>query len=104
MQRSFDHFEELGFSGALLKLDGAVVAYTVGEPLHSDTFVVHFEKAFSHIQGAYPAINREFLAQMCQGYTYVNREEDLGIAGLRRAKESYHPLFLVAKYGVTLAE
>ena len=98
------HLEELGCFGGLLRVDGKVVAYTVGERLNSDTVGVHFEKAFSHIQGAYPAINREFLAQMCQGYTYVNREEDLGIAGLRRAKESYHPLFLVAKYGVTLAE
>ena len=98
------HMEELGCFGGLLRVNGEVAAYTVGERLNSDTVVVHFEKAFSRIQGAYPAINREFLSQMCRDYTYVNREEDLGIEGLRRAKESYHPAFLVTKYGVTLAK
>lgn len=98
------HMEELGCFGGLLRVNGEVAAYTVGERLNSDTVVVHFEKAFSRIQGAYPAINREFLSRMCGGYTYVNREEDLGIEGLRRAKESYHPAFLVTKYGVTLAK
>ncbi len=98
------HMEELGCFGGLLRVNGAVAAYTVGERLNSDTVVVHFEKAFSRIQGAYPAINREFLSRMCRDYAYVNREEDLGIEGLRRAKESYHPAFLVTKYGVTLAK
>lgn len=98
------HMEELGCFGGLLRVNGEVAAYTVGERLSSDTVVVHFEKAFSRIQGAYPAINREFLSRMCGDYTYVNREEDLGIEGLRRAKESYHPAFLVTKYGVTLVK
>ena len=98
------HMEELGCFGGLLRVNGAVAASTVGERLNSDTVVVHFEKAFSRIQGAYPAINREFLSRMCRDYAYVNREEDLGIEGLRRAKESYHPAFLVTKYGVTLAK
>lgn len=98
------HMEELGCFGGLLRVNGEVAAYTVGERLNSDTVVVHFEKAFSRIQGAYPAINREFLSRMCRDYAYVNREEDLGIEGLRRAKESYHPAFLVTKYGVTLAK
>lgn len=103
MQRSFDHFEELGFSGALLKLDGAVVAYTVGEPLNSDTFVVHFEKAFSEVRGAYPAINNLFVKNCLMGYRYVNREEDMGIEGLRKAKLSYQPDILLTEYSAVLA-
>lgn len=103
VQRSFDHFEELGFSGALLKLDGAVVAYTVGEPLNSDTFVVHFEKAFSEVRGAYPAINNLFVKNCLMGYRYVNREEDMGIEGLRKAKLSYQPDILLTEYSAVLA-
>ncbi len=102
VRRSFKYFRELDFFGGLLRLDGKVVAYTIGERLNSDTVVVHIEKAFSDIQGAYPTINREFVANMCQNYRYVNREEDLGVEGLRRAKLSYQPAILLPKYGVKL--
>lgn len=100
--QSFRYFHELGFFGGLLRQDGRVVAYTIGEQLNEETVVVHIEKAFGEIQGAYPAINQEFLKNLCSGYTYVNREEDLGIPGLRRAKLSYHPVFLHEKYEVML--
>ncbi|MCI8496802.1 MAG: DUF2156 domain-containing protein [Clostridiales bacterium] len=94
---AFDHFFELEFSGGLIRVDGNVVAFTMGEPLNDDTFVLHFEKAFSHIQGAYPMINREYAARKLSGYRYINREEDMGLEGLRRAKMSYQPAFLVEK-------
>ena len=70
------------------------MAFSLGEPCGEDMFVVHIEKAFAEIQGAYPVINREYVKSMMQGYTYVNREEDDGVAGLRKAKESYHPVML----------
>lgn len=98
---SLRHFADLHFFGGLLRVDGQVVAYTLAEELNPDTVVIHMEKAFSHIPGAYPAINREFLAQMCEKYTYVNREEDLGVEGLRKAKLSYYPTLLLPKYLVT---
>lgn len=89
--------DELGLVGGLLRIDEEVVAFTIGEPLSPDTFVVHIEKAFADIQGAYPMINQQFVAHEAQGYKYVNREEDTGAEGLRKAKLSYRPVFLVNK-------
>jgi hypothetical protein len=83
--------DALGLQGGVLKVDGKVIAFTIGEPLTEDTFVVHFEKAYADIQGAYPMINREFVRNCMQGFTYVNREEYLGLPGLRKAKMSYYP-------------
>ncbi len=89
--------EELGLVGGLLRVDGEVVAFTIGEPLNPDTFVVHIEKAFADIEGAYPMINQQFVEHEAQDFKYVNREEDTGSEGLRKAKLSYRPAFLVNK-------
>ena len=94
-------FEELELVGGILKVDGEIIAFTLGEPVCSDTFVVHIEKAFAEIQGAYPMINQQFVEHECQEYTYVNREEDTGAEGLRKAKLSYRPVFMVEKGRVT---
>lgn len=104
IKRSFKYFNELGFFGGLLRIDDKVVAYTIAERLNDDVVVVHMEKAFSDIQGAYPAINREFVANMCQSYKYVNREEDLGVEGLRKAKLSYRPAILLEKFAIKIKE
>ena len=88
-------------AGGILKVDGEIIAFTLGEPVCSDTFVVHIEKAFAEIQGAYPMINQQFVEHECQEYTYVNREEDTGAEGLRKAKLSYRPVFMVEKGRVT---
>ncbi len=92
---AFENYEKLGFVGGLIRVDGKVIAYTMGER-HSDRlFVTHFEKAPAEIQGAYPIINQEFTRNCLMNYEYVNREEDLGLEGLRKAKQSYNPeLFL----------
>ena len=103
-QNSLRLFEELGLSGGVLRVGGRVVAFTIGEELNDTTFVVHIEKAFADIQGAYPMINREFVRQRMEGYVYVNREEDTGSEGLRQAKLSYRPVFLSEKGMVTLRE
>lgn len=102
VRRSFKYFKELNLFGGLLRVDGRVVAYTIGEKMNDKVVVVHFEKAFSEVQGAYPTINREFVANMCQGFEFVNREEDMGLEGLRKAKLSYNPAILFSKYGVKL--
>lgn len=94
------HREELGMKGGALRANGEIVAITLGEPLTKDTFVVHFEKAFYDVQGAYPMINREFVRNELEAYTYVNREEDLGEEGLRKAKLSYRPEILLDKVGI----
>ena len=98
IRNSLPLMEEIGLTGGCLRLEGRIVAYTVGEPLSRDTFVVHIEKAFPDINGAYPMINQQFVLHACQDYTYVNREEDLGDAGLRQAKLSYQPDIILDKY------
>lgn len=90
-------FRELELTGGVLKIDGQVVAFTLGEPISEDTFVVHIEKAFADVQGAYPMINQQFVEHECMQYQYINREEDTGAEGLRKAKLSYRPAFLVEK-------
>lgn len=97
-------FRELDLVGGVLRLDGEVIAFTIGEPVSEDTFVVHIEKAFAEIQGAYPMINQQFVEHECMKYKYVNREEDTGAEGLRKAKLSYRPVFLVEKGTVTEKE
>ena len=94
-------YKELGLRGGVLKIGGEIEAFSVGEPLCSDTFVVHIEKAFPDIEGAYPMINQQFVLHECMDYTYVNREEDTGAEGLRKAKLSYRPVFMVEKGIVT---
>ncbi|MFV0423387.1 DUF2156 domain-containing protein [Oleidesulfovibrio sp.] len=88
--------------GGALYVDGLMVAYTVGEPLSDDTMVVHFEKARSEYRGVYQAINQIFVEREGQGFTYINREQDLGDEGLRKAKLTYHPVDWQRKNTVTL--
>lgn len=95
------HRKEFGMIGGALRAGGRIIAITLGEPLTKDTFVVHFEKAYSDIQGAYPMINREFVRHELSDYRYVNREEDIGLEGLRKAKLSYYPEILLEKGVVT---
>ena len=90
-------FNELELIGGILRIDGEVAAFTIGEPICDDTFVVHIEKAFAEIQGAYAMINQQFIEHECVQYKYINREEDTGSEGLRKAKLSYRPAFLVEK-------
>lgn len=92
------NFHALGLCGGVLYKGDKIVAFTIGEPLNTDTFVVHFEKAFPDLQGAYPMINQQFILHEAQNYQYVNREEDTGDLGLRKAKLSYYPDLLVKKY------
>lgn len=103
-QNSLRLMKELDLTGGLLRVNGKIVAFTIGEPICEDTFVVHIEKAFPDIQGAYPMINQQFVTHECQDYKYINREEDTGAPGLRKAKESYRPVFLVEKGIVTLKD
>jgi hypothetical protein len=98
LEIAFDNFYELGFVGGVLYKQEKIVAFTIGERLNSDTFVVHFEKAYPDLQGAYPMINQQFIQHEGQEYVYVNREEDTGDLGLRKAKLSYYPDILLKKY------
>jgi hypothetical protein len=83
--------------GGVILIDSRVVAFTVAEPLSSDTLVIHFEKGMGSYKGVYQAINREFLAAQ-PGFALVNREQDVDNEGLRRAKLSYNPVGFLIKY------
>ena len=102
VQELFENWDALGVRGGCLRVDGAMVAFSVGEPLCEDTVVIHLEHADTDYVGAFAMMNQQFLAHEWQDYTYVNREEDMGIPGLRKAKESYRPAFMVKKYVATL--
>ena len=92
VKKAFEYFDELDMVGGLIRVNGEVIAYTLGEPqMNGRCFVSHFEKAPADMIGAYPIINQEFTKNCLMQYEYVNREEDLGIEGLRKAKQSYHP-------------
>lgn len=90
----FNHYFELEIQGLLLRIENQIVAFSVGCPLCEDTFLALFEKADWEINGAYPMINREFARHIAGKYTYINRAEDTGNEGLRKAKLSYHPEYL----------
>lgn len=94
----FEHYSDLGFKGGLIRVNNRPIAYTYGERMNEHCFVTHFEKAPADIQGAYAMINREFAKRLAEdGYIYVNREEDLGLPGLRKAKQSYRPAIWLKK-------
>lgn len=97
----FDYFKIKG--GAIL-FGKKVVAFTFGEKLNSDTAVIHVEKAAPEIRGAFTAINQNFVANEWADVTFINREEDMGIDGLRRAKESYRPVKMIEKFSAKILE
>lgn len=94
------NFRVLSSKGGIIRIAEKIVALTLGERLNPDTLVVHVEKAKSGIIGIYQAINWEFLKSQAQGFRFVNREQDLGVEGLRRAKMSYNPVRLIKKYRI----
>lgn len=94
-------YDELAFKGGLLRVDGKVIAFTFGEKINDRTFLIHFEKALTEYEGAYAAINQEFAERNLSSFELINREEDMGIEGLRRAKRSYYPEYLLEKYVAT---
>ncbi len=89
---------ELGLEGVVVMVDGAVAAFALGEKLNRDTAVCHFEKADPFKEGLTQLVNREFARLLFTDCRYINREQDLGEAGLRNSKLSYHPTELIKKY------
>lgn len=100
LDRALDNFFDLGFEGGVIRAAGEIVAMSAGER-RGDSFVVHIEKALN-TRGAYPIINRDFVRNVCAGSYLINREEDMGIEGLAKAKRSYHPVCMLKKYMVTI--
>ena len=95
------HMDKLGLEGALIRADGSPVAFSLGGLITPEVFGVNFEKSFGDIQGAYPAINRElarFVRERHPQVKWLNREDDMGLEGLRKAKLSYYPDLLLVKH------
>ena len=90
------HRAVLGIQGGLIRTEGRVVAFTIGSPISESTFDVHMEKALAEYSTAYTVINRAFAEYL--SYPYLNREDDMGLEGLRKAKLSYQPDILLKKY------
>ena len=104
-ERAINNFRGLGLEGLALVDNGEVLAVTFGSKMNEDTFDVHFEKARADVDGAYTAINFEFANYIRKKYPeirYLDREEDMGLEGLRKAKTSYYPHHLVEKYTAKL--
>jgi hypothetical protein len=101
--RMLRYFDELGIKGGVIETGGVICALTMGERLNDDTLVIHIEKAKAGIQGLYQAINWEFLRHEAGDLKFVNREQDLGVLGLRRAKKSYNPVRMIKKYRIFAA-
>lgn len=97
IRRAFQNYDALGLKGGYLTVDGKIAAYSYGSPMGNE-FIVHVEKALYDIDGAYAVINREMAKAFGRDHTYMNREEDLDKPGLRKAKMSYRPVFLLNKW------
>ena len=97
---SMSHFFDLGLSGIIIRVEGNIEALAVYEAMSPDTAVVHYEKGSPYFDGIYKAINMETAKILQKDYTFINREEDMGIAGLRKAKMSYRPHHMVEVYHV----
>lgn len=105
--RALAHYEALGLEGLALRHGGSLLAFTMGSILRGDTFDSNFEKALDRADGAYAAINYEFARYLRSKYPHlrwINREEDLGLEGLRRAKLSYNPHHMIEKTRAYLLE
>jgi hypothetical protein len=105
---ALDHMKELGLEGCVIRIPEEdspsgfrTAAFAIGERLTDDCFVVHFEKADPEIRGAYVVINRDFARKLKGRFRYINREEDMGLEGLRKAKMSYHPVMMYRKLVAT---
>ncbi len=98
IERAFENFEELGLRGGVIIIEGRVAAFTYGSAISHTIFCTHAEKCDTQYTGIYATINALFTASLPPQYTLINREEDMGIEGLRTAKLSYHPTTLQKKY------
>ena len=99
--RVLTDWDNLNVTGGILYVENIPVAFAIGEVIHQDTLLMHFEKANTDYQGAYAMMTHTYINQF-KDLLYVNREQDLGIPGLRKSKLSYHPVDFVKKYNISV--
>lgn len=100
IQEALQAYVSLDLRGGVVYVNDEIAAFSFGEVMNDKMVVIHIEKAAPHITGAYQIINQQLIANAFSAFVYANREEDLGIEGLRRAKKSYNPVFMVEKYAM----
>lgn len=98
LDEGLDNFSRLQLKGGVLEVEGEIQAFAIGSRLNADTALVHFEKANPAFSGIYSVINQQFIANEWADTRFINREDDMGLPGLRQAKERYHPLRMIEKF------
>ena len=104
LKNALNHLREVHLTGILFRIDGVVSALGLGSGLTEDMGVLHFEKAFAGFKGLYQYVDRECARRLFRGYRYINKESDMGVAGLAKAKKSYHPVTTVKSYRLVLRD
>ena len=98
VELALNNMETLGLTGGTIYIDGKLCAFTVGERLHPHMQLIHIEKGDTSYEGIFPMINQQYVLHECMDVELINREEDMGIEGMRKAKRSYHPLKMIEKH------
>ncbi len=100
LRLAMEHFDALKLTGVALTVAGQMEAFAIGAPVNETMFVEHFEHATDALPGLYPLVMHEFAKAVPAQYTILNKEEDLGLPGLKMAKDSWHPMGFVKKYSI----
>lgn len=95
---ALNNMDALDLTGGTIYIDGKLCAFTVGERLHPQMQLIHIEKGDTNYDGIFPMINQQYVLHECEDVELINREEDMGIEGMRKAKRSYNPLKMIEKY------
>ena len=99
---ALEHIDILGVNGLLLRIEGIVSAFAIASHLTETTGALHFEKAFANVKGLYQYFDNLCAKRLFSGYRYINKESDMGLEGLAKAKRSYHPVKMVKSYKLRL--
>lgn len=103
LSKALEHFDDLDFSGIGVFVQGKMIGFAIGEALNDTTYVEHFEKGLAEYSGVYQFLLTAFAQAIPARFTLLNREQDMGIAGLRKAKMSWYPAFMTNKYHIRIA-
>lgn len=95
---ALNNMDALDLTGGTIYIDGKLCAFTVGERLHPQMQLIHIEKGDTNYDGIFPMINQQYVLHECEDVELINREEDMGIEGMRKAKRSYNPLKMIEKH------
>lgn len=101
VELALNHMEELDLTGGSIYIDDKLCAFTVGERLHPHMQLIHIEKGDTNYEGIFPMINQQYVLHECMDVELINREEDMGIEGMRKAKRSYNPLKMIEKHMIS---